>query len=162
MKTIIIGIGNPILTDDAAGIAVAQLMQERIHGRRDIAVTTLSAGGIRLLDAMTGYDRAIIVDAMAPGTGPTGTIRRVALADLGGTWNTASIHDMNLPTALAMGRMLGMSLPDQLDIWGIEGKDLDTFGEEPTPPVATAIVRLVHLLCQELRLPIDCPTREVL
>lgn len=162
MKTIIIGIGNPILTDDCAGILVAHMMQEMLQGRSDIAVATVSAGGIRLLDAMTGYDRAIIVDAMAPASGPAGTIRRLSLDDLGGTWNTASIHDMNLPTALAMGRMLGFSLPRQVDIWGIEGKDLDTFGEEPTPEVGRAIPRLVESLCHELQLPMECPTREMI
>jgi hydrogenase maturation protease len=162
MKTIIIGVGNPILTDDCAGVTVARMMHERLRGRTDIEAVTLSAGGIRLLDAMTGYDRAIIIDAMAPASGPAGTLRRLSLDDLGGTWNTASIHDMNLPTAIAVGRMLGMSLPGQVDIWGIEGKDLETFGEEPTPGVATAILRLVDMLCQELQLPIECPIREVL
>lgn len=162
MKTIIIGIGNPILTDDCAGVLVAQMMQERLQGRSDIAAATLSTGGIRLLDAMTGYDRAIIVDAMAPASGPAGTIRQLSLDDLGGTWNTASIHDMNLPTAIAVGRLLGFALPDRVDIWGIEGKDLNSFGEEPTPEVGDAILRLVELLCRELQLPIERSLREVL
>lgn len=161
MNTVIIGLGNPILTDDCAGVMVARILQARLKTGADITVTELSAGGIRLMDAMTGYDRAIIIDAMAPAAGPPGTIHRLSLAELGGTWNTFSIHDMNLPTALAMGRMVGLPLPEEIEIWGIEGEDMETFGEEPTPGVAMAITRLADALCGELGVPITNPTQEV-
>jgi hydrogenase maturation protease len=152
MKTIIIGLGNPFLTDDSVGIKVARQLGPMCHDRNDIDVTEAYAGGIRLLDAMVGYERAIIIDAMVVKDGSPGTIHHLPPADLPSTWNTVSVHDMNLTTALAMGEMLEMQLPSQIDIWGIEGVDLESFGEEVSEEVAVAVLQVVHEIADELTL----------
>ena len=150
MRTVIIGLGNPLLTDDSAGVKAARVLRDRLADDAGVSVIELAAGGLRLLDAMTGFDRAIILDAMSPVSGTPGAIHRLSLADLGRTWNTASLHDMNLPTALAFGTTIGMMVPAEVIVWGIEGSDMDTFGEEPTKEVARAIPELAELVCRDL------------
>ena len=152
MKTIIIGLGNPFLTDDSVGIKVARQLAPVVHQHNDIEVTEVYAGGIRLLDAMTGYDRAIVIDALRLEDGTPGKIHHLTPEDLCATWNTVSVHDMNLPTALAMGRMLEMHLPSQIEIWGIEGVDLESFSEDVSEEVAVAILQVVHEIADELTL----------
>jgi hydrogenase maturation protease len=59
------------------------------------------------------------------------------------TQHSASSHDVNLPTALALGRRSGARLPadDQIVIIAVEVVDVETFGEELTEAVAAAVPR---------------------
>ncbi len=90
------------------------------------------------MDVLSGYTRAIIIDAMQTGAAP-GTVRRFSLADLPRTRNLASSHDADLPTALGAGKALGMSLPEEIIIFGIEAAEVENFGEELTPAVARGL-----------------------
>ena len=148
MRTIIIGLGNPILTDDSVGVKVARALKDGFKGEVDI--TELYAGGIRLMDAMTGYERALIIDSVITDGRVPGGIFHFTPSDLLTTRNTVSTHDMNLPTALEMGRMLGIPLPSEIRIWGIEAGDAETFGEGLTEDVAKAVPVVVEEIRQYL------------
>ena len=65
MKTLIIGLGNPILTDDGVGVKIAQQLESIIdlNAHPDLTITEASAGGIRLMEVMLGYDRVVLIDA---------------------------------------------------------------------------------------------------
>ncbi|HKY83981.1 MAG TPA: hydrogenase maturation protease [Anaerolineales bacterium] len=140
-RTLIIGLGNPLLRDDAVGLHVARRVRAALAGRDDAEVVEESCGGLRLMERMVGYDRAILIDAIrgdrTPGTVLTLDPREVH------TQHSASAHDVNLPTALALGRRTGARLPsdDQLRIIAIEVEDVENFGEEMTPAVVAAIPR---------------------
>ncbi|MEW5746349.1 MAG: hydrogenase maturation protease [Nitrospirota bacterium] len=155
MKTVIIGLGNPILSDDSVGIKVSRALHHTLNGCSGIDITEVYAGGIRLMDAMTGYDRAVIIDAVVTEHSEPGRYYRLSLSDLVSTRNTVSVHDMNLPTALEMGRMLDVPLPEHIDIWGIEAKDVETFSEGLSEAVAQAVPAVVSCILQDLGLS-DC------
>ena len=74
MRTLVLGLGNPLLGDDAVGLKVAALVRERLDGAPGVDVLEEEAGGLRLMERMTGYDRAVLVDAAVTG-GTPGTIR---------------------------------------------------------------------------------------
>ncbi|GAB4541722.1 MAG: HyaD/HybD family hydrogenase maturation endopeptidase [Anaerolineae bacterium] len=155
MKTLIIGLGNPILTDDGVGVKVAYAVQDALasSGQNGVTVTEASVGGLRLMEMMEGYDRVILVDAIQTPEGQPGTIWRLTLDDLASvapTQHSASAHDMNLPTAMEMGRRLGLALPQQVEIFAIEAQDVVTFGETCTPDVTAAIPVVTELVLQAL------------
>ena len=75
MKTIVLGIGNLILSDDGVGIHVARELKKRIKNK-DITIDEAFTGGMNLLDLMIGYDKAIIIDAVKAG-GEPGMIYRL-------------------------------------------------------------------------------------
>ncbi len=77
MRTILVGLGNPILSDDSVGIKVVGLVKQRIPEHAGVEVVQVYAGGLRLMEAIAGYDRAIIVDAIKTGEQPAGTIRKL-------------------------------------------------------------------------------------
>ena len=150
MKTLVLGLGNPLLTDDGVGLRVAQTLRPLLLGRPDVAVEEDYRGGLRLMERMVGYDRSIVVDALCSGDEP-GTIRCLQVQDVP-TQHTASAHDANLSTALRFGHRLGASLPDPDDVLviGIEAADVTTFGEECTPRVNAAIPRAVKTVLAAL------------
>ncbi len=143
MPTLIIGLGNPLVTDDSVGLRVAAELRSRLAGRADVEVTEDYWGGLRLMEQMVGYDRAIVVDAICSGAAP-GTIHHLAPGDIP-TQRSASSHDMTLPTALTLGRQAGLRLPadEAIVLVGIEAEDILNFGEACTPAVAAAVSRAV-------------------
>jgi hydrogenase maturation protease len=157
MKTLVIGLGNPLLTDDGVGVKVAyEIEKELVDEMREyVDVTEVSAGGLRLMEAMVGYDRVILIDAiLQQNDNQPGKITRMTLDDLRAispTQHSASAHDTTLVTALDAGRELGLSLPDEIIIFAIEVENVMDFSEEPTPNVASAIPKVKDAVFEELR-----------
>jgi len=152
VRTIIIGIGNPVLSDDAVGLRVAAQLREAVDGSPEVAVTELCAGGIRLVEAMAGYERAILVDAIQTQGGKPGSVYALDPADMAPTRNIFSTHEGSLDVALELGRMIGLRVPDEIRIWGVEAADVATFGESLTTEVARAVPRVVNGLISYLGL----------
>lgn len=141
MKTLVIGLGNPILTDDGAGIHAARVVAEALPADSGVDVVELSVGGLALMEAMIGCEQVIIIDALYADVGDAGRVHVFDAGDLMPTLNTASTHDADLPTALRVGRKLGADLPDDshIRIVGITAHDVLSFGEVPSPPVMAAV-----------------------
>ena len=155
-KTILVGLGNPILTDDGVGVKVAYEVEARLGENcpENLFITEASVGGLRLMELLEGYDRAIIVDAIKTKNGhPTGSIYTLSLADLQAispTQHSASPHDSSLATALDAGIALGMKLPQDITIFAVEVENILDFSEHPTPAVAAAIPKVTEMVLEIL------------
>ncbi len=149
LKILVLGLGNPILTDDAVGIIVAEEVRRRLD-REDVVVDQASVGGLGLLELVLGYDRVIIVDAIQTEAGQPGQIHRLTPDQFRGNLRAASTHDVTLATALELGRRLHKDVPKEIVILAVEAADTETFGEELTPAVAAAVPEVVELTLREL------------
>ena len=151
MKTLVLGIGNPILRDDGIGIYVARAA-EAAYDKDDVDFCEASVGGLRLLNVINGYERVIMVDAIMMRDGRPGDIYRMGPNELCASLHADCSHDMSLPVALALGRELGMVLPDDENfvILAVQVEDVINFGEECTPKVEAAIPRAVERVLHEL------------
>src|SRR5512142_2116045 len=101
-KTLILGLGNPILGDDGVGWRVAEAVQLLVASRRPpVDVEFASLGGLSLMERMLGYERVVLIDCMETGSAPVGTVRSMPLADLANpvAGHSASAHDTSLITA---------------------------------------------------------------
>ena len=82
VKTLLLGMGNPILCDDAVGIRLAGAVAERLGPRPGLdVVEECSVGGLNLLEVIAGYDRVVVLDSIMTGDGVPGTwyaLRRAA------------------------------------------------------------------------------------
>jgi hydrogenase maturation protease len=149
IKSLILGLGNPILSDDGVGIRVAQELKGRLD-QPEITVEETSLAGLGVLDLLTGYDRVILIDAIQTVGGQVGQIYRFGPEALALTSHTASPHDTNFITALELGRRLGLALPQQIVIFAIEAADVTTFSEECTSAVSQAVPVCVEMILQEI------------
>lgn len=144
------GLGNPILSDDGVGCRVAMALREKLT-TTDADIMEASIAGLDFLDLLTGYERTIIIDAIQTGKGKPGQIYRFGPDALASTRHAGTPHDVNLATALELGKRLNLNLPRQIIIFAIEVKDVTSFGEECTPEVMKAIPACVKLVLQELK-----------
>jgi hydrogenase maturation protease len=150
VSVIIIGIGNPVLTDDSVGLKIADCLGDRLRDRPDVAVTQLCCGGMNLMETMAGHNRAIIIDAMIGGGGKAGTVYAFGPAGLFETRNTWSSHDASLPVAMELGAAVGLQLPADVRIWAVEADDVCTFSEHLTPDVQRAVPLVVEDVVRNL------------
>ena len=152
VKTLILGLGNPLLKDDSVGLRVVQYLRAVLPENAEIDIDEDYWGGLRLMERMIGYDRAVIVDAIIAGSKP-GTIHVLSPEDMP-TQRSASAHDVNLPTALTLGRQAGAHLPNSQDILliGIEAADVQTFDEELSPEVEAALPDAVNAVLYALEM----------
>ena len=143
MRTLVLGLGNPLLRDDSIGLRVVQELRTRLGDEPDIEVSEDYWGGLRLMERMIGFDRAIIIDAIRTDAEP-GTIHLLSPNDIP-TQRSTSAHDVNLPTALELGRQAGAKLPKSSEILlvGVEAADVQTFDEALTPELEIALPQAV-------------------
>ena len=149
MKTLILGLGNPILSDDGVGIRVAEELKDRLN-QPEVTVMEVSVAGLDFLDLLAGYDRAFIIDAIQTREGKAGQIYRLEPEAFDATRHTTTPHNVSFTTALELGNRLGLALPQQIVIFAIEVEDVSSFSEECTPEVMAAIPTCVRMVIQEL------------
>jgi len=154
MKTLLLGLGNPILTDDGVGVLVVEQVRSRLPEDTPIDITEVSVGGLTLMETMIGYDRVILVDAYQrlDGCCP-GKVHKMTLDDLrliSPTQHSASPHDASLVTALETGRRMGLQLPQDITIFAIEVENVMEFSVNPTPSVAAVIPQVTEAVLNEI------------
>lgn len=140
-RTVVLGMGNPILTDDSVGVRLAQDVQTVLSDCPGLEVVPeCSVGGLNLLDYLEGFDQAVVLDAIHTRGGKPGDCYYFTAVDLRDTANLSNVHDANFATALTLGRNLGMRLPRDQDIhvFAVEVEDDLTFGTELTPTLQRA------------------------
>lgn len=160
MRTLLLGMGNPILSDDAVGVRLAAELGRRLPRRPDLDVREeCSVGGLNLLDVLAGYDRVIVLDAVKTAGGAPGDRHRFTVDALADTRHLTNIHDVNLPTALELGRRLGMPLPGpaEVHVLAVEVDDISTFSDRMTEALEAAFPRLVEEVLHEVQALLEAP-----
>lgn len=148
MLTVILGLGNTSLRDDGVGIYTARLLDRRMDNLADVKEAELA--GFELLEALDGYERAIIIDSIQLEGVTPGTVFKLRPQDLKITPRLASFHDIDLVTALALGKRLGLDMPTDVEIYAVQAEDVLTLEEGCMPSVNKAIPGLVEEIAGEV------------
>jgi hydrogenase maturation protease len=149
MKTLILGVGNSILTDDGVGIKIARELKER---KPELEVIETSEAGIALLDFIVGYDKLIIIDSIKTEKGKPGELYRLGMEALKPAANLSSSHGIDIATAYEIGQGLGYKMPKYISIYAVEIEDNTTFGEECTGEVEGRIPFIAEQIIGEEKL----------
>jgi hydrogenase maturation protease len=149
MKTMVLGLGNPIFGDDGVGLRVTEELQKQIHDE-DITIEGAELAGLDMLEKLSGYDRIIIIDAIQTG-GKVGEIFHLTPEDLKSTIHTGTPHDVNFTTALEFGERIGVKLPSKIDIVAIEIAPNVAFSEELTPAIEKVVPEAVKKVITMLK-----------
>jgi hydrogenase maturation protease len=141
-KLLVLGLGNDILTDDAVGLHVVHELQRELAGHPSIDFRETTEMGLALLDFITGYRVVVIVDSIQTGKASPGFLHELdaaALTQLTGR----TPHFVGVSETLALGRQLGLAMPDQVRIFAIEVEDPFTLGTALTPTLQAALPAIV-------------------
>ena len=146
---LIIGLGSPIMTDDAIGLEVVQEIEDmHLDG---VETRQEAVGGLDIIPLMWGYRNVIIVDAIQTEMYEPGTIMFFDPEDFDETIGDASAHDINLATAMRIGReMEPEMMPDKVCFIAIEAEDIGTVNEGMTPRLVEAKPSAVRAVLHQL------------
>jgi len=144
---LVIGLGSPIMTDDAIGLKVADVIgsmrMENVETRQE------AIGGLDIIPMIMGYRSVIIVDAIKTGACEPGTVIIFDPEDFEPTVANASAHEINLATAMHMGRQLEPeSMPLSVKFVAVEVSDLTTVSEIMTEAVSNALPNAVDAVLE--------------
>ena len=151
MKTLVLGIGNPLLGDDGVGIHAARELAER-NTRNDVTVMDIGTDGLNLLEVMMGYDRLIVIDAIVTEQADIGRVyclRPEQLYEPSGF--SVSPHHFNLATTLAIGRRLFPGeIPEDVIVFAVDTLEATEITEEMTDKVKAAVPLVVSRVLESL------------
>ena len=153
MNTVVLGLGNSILGDDAVGLRVAAEVEKKLR-RSEAVVLRTELGGLNLLELLAGYDRAIILDAIHKADGKPGQICRLTEASCQSSHHISSGHRLHLKDIVELGKRFGLAMPRELVILGIVVEDAFSFGERLTPAVERAVSICAEKAVQELQVSV--------
>jgi len=151
-RTILIGIGNPILSDDGAGIYAARAIQEVLKESEQwkVDVVESSMAGLELMDLVEGYGKAILIDSMKTERFPSGQIYQLNLEELNPCDDPLNIHLIGIRGVMDLGKRMGRDMPESISIYAIEVSDNTTFGEDMTPEIRKRLPDLVTQVLKEI------------
>lgn len=144
MKTLIMGLGNTVLRDDAAGIMVARCVYSRIK-KEDVDFVELSCGGWRFIDYLRGYDKIVIIDVMYSDS-RIGECRRIEPESVKASMRTQYSHGMGFFQALELARRTGMASAVKVSVYAVTAQSIYEFGEG----LSREIAEKVPLICEEI------------
>ncbi len=142
-KTVIIGVGNEMRGDDAAGLHVVRSLR-----LDDVQLMELPGEGSELMDAWQGCGEVFVIDAARSGA-DAGSVFRLDATDeaLPRGFFSYSTHAFGLAEAVETSRNLG-TLPEKLVIYAIEGKQF-AHGSELSPEVAGGVAQVITHISDE-------------
>ncbi|MBP6733988.1 MAG: HyaD/HybD family hydrogenase maturation endopeptidase [Chromatiaceae bacterium] len=136
-RTLILGLGNTLLTDEALGAVVIRLLEAE-GGLGDVGLLDGGTLSFTLSGPIADSPRLIVVDAAVMGEQP-GTVRvfegEAMDRQLSGIGK--SVHEVSLMDLMDMARITD-SLPSHRALVGVEPAVVD-WGDELSPVVAAAV-----------------------
>ena len=154
MKTLILGMGNPILSDDGVGLHIARALEGRFA---ETDVRTSALIGLNLLDIVAGYDQVFVIDAIQEdGRHPPGTVVKLEAGE--GALHLFSSHGMHFFEILQLGKDVGIAVPEVAGVYGVAiGADCP-FGEELSPLLARRQAGIVRQIAEDVGCGLKAPT----
>jgi len=145
----LLGIGNILMNDDAAGVLVVQALAEKYTFSQELVVLDGGTLGLDILPFLEGVDRLLVVDAVETGE-PVGTIIRMNGDDIPIALATkVSPHQMGLKDLLLVADLQGYA-PNEMVLWGVQPGSIE-MDIELSPEVAKAVVILQDKVLEELK-----------
>ena len=140
---ILVGLGNPIMSDDGIGLVVSRRVHRRLAGYDlDLAC----GAGLHVMDAILGYNRAIIIDSMVTGSVPAGSVVRIDPGRGMETRRAGHSHGVGFFEAIEIAKACDAPLPEEILVYGIEVKDPFTIGEQISEGIMDKLDEIVDFI----------------
>ena len=149
-SVMVIGLGNPLRHDDAAGLVIARRLRARPR-EAEITVCEHEGETLALLDIWQGADAVVLVDAIQSGA-PPGTTHRFDATSApipARLRSSSSTHAFGVGEAIELARALDR-LPRRVVLFGLEGRRFDA-GRGLSDEVQAMTARLLEAVSSEAR-----------
>lgn len=152
-KTVVVGVGNIIRSDDGAGVHALRKLQRDSRLPDDVTLIEGGTRGLELLACLYDSSRLLLLDAVDIGEQP-GTLLRMAGDELRGLPCGASVHQLGVADLLATLPLVSET-PREIVLLGVQpawtdwGTELSAPVEAALEPLVEAAVKQLHVWSQE-------------
>lgn len=152
-RTVVLGLGNPVLSDDGVGLAVATELKRllAVAPIRGVDVLASTRAGFELIDLLRGYTRAVILDCILLPDARPGRVCRLTLDDVSGCARLVNAHEVSIGTAFRLAERMGIPMPHEAVVIAVEAADTATLAEGLTPAVQAAVAPLAQEIYESLK-----------
>lgn len=148
MRALVLGIGNTILTDEAAGVRAVEMLERDYRLGENVQVVDGGTSGMEMIEDLSDLDFLVVIDVVKTGAAP-GTVVKIAGDEIPVFFRRKlSPHQIGLPDVLASLELLD-ALPKEVVVLGVEPVSLE-LGMEMTGTVADKVPQLVEMAVAEL------------
>ena len=124
MRAVVLGIGNTILTDEAAGVRAVELLEQRYRMPESVLVIDGGTSGMEMIEDLSNLDFLIVIDVVKTGATP-GTVVKIAGDEIPVFFRRKlSPHQIALPDVLASLELLD-TMPKEIVVLGVEPISLE-------------------------------------
>ena len=122
---IVIGLGNPLLSDEGIGVHLIRKLSEHQDKFPSVEFIDAGTGGMNVLHLIANRKKAVIIDCVKMGKKP-GAIKQFEPADVQTVKKMThfSLHEADILRIINLSKQLG-ECPDQIVIFGIEPESLE-------------------------------------
>ncbi|HEY5810416.1 MAG TPA: HyaD/HybD family hydrogenase maturation endopeptidase [Povalibacter sp.] len=148
-RSVILGIGNILLTDDGIGVHVARHLEGLLRSRDDVQVIDAGTLSFTLAPAIEDAERLIVIDA-AQLNAPPGTVRTFFGPEFDSFLGKAklTVHEVGLVDLLDIARLMD-ALPPQRALVAVQS-EIHTWGDKPTKDVEAAMQEIASRVIELL------------
>jgi hydrogenase maturation protease len=148
MRAVVLGIGNTILSDEAAGVRAVEMLEQSYTIPADLQVIDGGTSGMEMIEDLSNLDFLIVIDVVKTGSAP-GTVVKIAGDEIPVFFRKKlSPHQIALPDVLASLELLD-AMPKEIVVLGVEPISLE-LGMDMTPDIAAKVPQLVAMAVAEL------------
>ncbi len=146
MKSLIVGLGNPIMGDDAIGCRCAEAIEVALCPQEleTVEVIQFFRGGISLMERLIGYECVLIIDSITGSGMKPGAVKKLTLDEIP-SYTVNSPHDGSLKNAIEFGKLMGAELPRRVDILAVEIEPKFEFSDQLSALVEAGIPQVLQL-----------------
>ena len=144
---IIIGIGNPLLSDDGVGPYLA----EQIGQKFDFPHRSVTHLSLELLDLILGQRLIYIIDSFRNSEIPIGEVAQFTLDDLEYRQNPSYSHGITIPIIFNIGKKLYKSMPENAYVFGINVADNQTISESFSNELSHKLAEIRNYLFKKIQ-----------
>ncbi len=149
MRAAVLGIGNTILTDEAAGVRAVEALELAYKLPDNVLAIDGGTSGMEMIEDLSNLDFLIVLDVVKTGAAP-GTVVKIEGDEIPVFFRRKlSPHQIALPDVLASLELLD-TMPKEIVVLGVEPISLE-LGMEMTPTVAAQVPVLAAMAAAELR-----------
>jgi hydrogenase maturation protease len=133
-NTLILGLGNDILCDDAIGVKILEELKNEIKSD-NIDFKVMCSGGLDIVDIIIQYKLVIIIDSMTSTLGIPGKVYHLTPENFSETHHLSNLHDVSFISALKLADEVLDHLPEQIHILAVEIIEDKYFSEQFSPEI---------------------------
>jgi hydrogenase maturation protease len=149
IKTLILGVGNLLMSDEGVGVHVIQRLRTDYHLPEQVQILDGGTLGMDLLYYLEGVENLLLIDAVQARKEPGALVRLEGDEVPAFLSIKISPHQLGVPDMLAAAKLKDV-FPQRIVLWGVQ-PELMEIGLDLSPKVESQVETIIQNILYQLQ-----------